>query len=541
MNRKGITDASTAAGVTPSRPSSPARIAPALTVVSHPMPHRVGERCLLDALPAGKTVELSRNSPEFLRPGSAFGTPLVDPFVSRKPIQFMPGKEGAVRIVRGEGTALAVNGVDVPNGVDLPKADIAAGAAIELANRVVLCLHFAVLGEAPRDTLGMVGESSPLADVRRSIEQVVDLNVPILIRGETGTGKELVARAIHEHSPRRGGPFVAVNLGAIPKDLAAAELFGAQKGAYTGSTHDRTGFFRAADGGTLFLDEVGEASSDVQVLLLRVLETGKLYPVGGSTPISVDVRLIAATDADLEERIRQGQFKAPLLHRLSGYEIRTPPLRSRREDIGRLFYQFALEELKVLGEAERLSPSDPYTEPWLPASIATRLLRHPWPGNVRQLRNVTRQLVIGSRGKPCIDPDLPIVKEMDLTLSATAQPVPVSVAAPQRVELSQPGVPEETSPVRRRKSTEVTSEEVIAALRKTGWDVKAAAEWLNVPRSSMYDLIDKCPGIRTAGDLTADEITACFRECQGDLDRMVQRLEVSKRALNRRVKELGLG
>ena len=201
----------------------------------------------------------------------------------------------------------------------------------------------------------MVGESAALRQVRAHVERIADLPVPVLVRGETGTGKELVARAVHLRSPRRDGPFVSVNLGAIPRDLAAAELFGAVRGAYTGAAQDRPGFFRAARGGTLFLDEVGEAPPEVQAMLLRVLESGEMYPVGGQAPVATDVRLIAATDADLEERIRDGRFKAPLLHRLAGYEIRLPPLRERREDIGPLFVHFAREELERIGEAGRPS------------------------------------------------------------------------------------------------------------------------------------------------------------------------------------------
>jgi two-component system nitrogen regulation response regulator GlnG len=317
-----------------------------------------------------------------------------------------------------------------------------------------------------------------------------------------------------------------VNLGAIPRDLAAAELFGAQKGAYTGATHEREGYFRAANGGTLFLDEVGEASAEVQVMLLRVLETGKLYPVGSSSPVAVDVRLIAATDANLEERIRQGAFKAPLLHRLAGYEIKIPPLRERREDIGALFYSFAKQELESIGEAARLSPTDPYVEPWLPPVLAARLIQHAWPGNVRQLRNVTRQLVIGSRGRPCLQIDLPILGDVD--------------AASMSPDEDEPAMPAGQEPARRRKSTEVTEQELIAALRESAWDVKAAADRLGVPRSSIYDLMERSPNIRTARDLSADEITRCFRDCGGDLDEMARRLEVSKRALGRRVKELAL-
>ena len=166
-------------------------------------------------------------------------------------------------------------------------------------------------------------------------------------------------------------------------------------------------------------------------MLLRVLETGEIYPVGERTPVKVDVRLIAATDAHLEQQIQEGRFKAPLLHRLAGYEIRVPPLRERREDIGLLFLHFAREELESLGEAWRLKPEDSSTEPWLPAPLASRLVRYGWPGNIRQLRNVTRQLIIGSRGQPRLrlDPRL----EQELEPAVEPRPGrPVSGPAPAR-------------------------------------------------------------------------------------------------------------
>ncbi len=386
------------------------RLCPTLTVLSHPLAHRVAERHVLAALAAGREVALSRNAPDFVKPGAALGTPLGDPFVSRKPIRFAPGSKGRIDLHVDEGgTPVIVSGEPVHRSVTLEPEALIAGVPIELADRVALLLHLTPSEtSAPADLLGMVGQNEGVARVREHIERIGDLSIPVLIRGETGTGKELVARAIHERSPRKSGPFVSVNLGAVPRELAAAELFGAQKGAYTGATRDREGFFRAARGGTLFLDELGEAPPEVQVMLLRVLETGEMYPVGGHAPIATDVRLLAATDANLEEQIREGRFKAPLLHRLAGYEIRLPPLRERREDFGALFYHFAREELATIGEAHRLDPVDAHAPPWLSASLAARLVSHAWPGNIRQLRNVTRQIVLGSRGKPQaqIDPQM---------------------------------------------------------------------------------------------------------------------------------------
>jgi two-component system nitrogen regulation response regulator GlnG len=527
MRTSGIADVSTAAGSSHSVEAS--GLALALTIVSHPLAHRVGERLVLDTVAAGREVALSRNAPDFAKPGRALGTPLGDPFVSRKPIRFAPAPAGLVRLLIDPGSTPVIAGSQIAGSAEFATEDLALGIPLELAERVVLLLHLVDRDAADAaDPLGMVGDGAGIRRVRTAIERVVDLHVPVLIRGETGTGKELVARAIHDKSPRRGGPFVSVNLGAIPRELAAAELFGATKGAFTGATRDREGLFRAAHGGTLFLDEVGEAPPEVQVMLLRVLETGELYPVGADKPVATQVRLIAATDANLEDHIREGRFKAPLLHRLAGYEVRLPPLRERREDIGLLFYHFAHEELAAIGEAHRLAPADPYARPWLPAPLAALLVRHAWPGNIRQLRNLTRQLVIESRGLPQLRLDPRLAEE------------PGAVARPRRSEPIPVPVLSEPGSVPRRKPSEVTEPELVEALRACAWDLKAAADRLRIPRPSIYDLIDKSPNIRTAGDLAADEITRCFHDCAGDLDAMVARLQVSKRALSRRIKELGL-
>ncbi len=541
MPDKPIADVSTAVG--PGRPSEVAlsSVVPALTIASCPQGWRVGERCVLEGLSAARDVVLTRNEPDFVAPGSALGAPLSDPFLSRKPIRFSGWRAGGgvvlhvdeggtqVRSVAAEGQRGQRDLVVIQGRREISAEELASGFLLELAGRVVLILHHAAVGEGgsgKADALGMVGQSAGIARVRAHVARLADLQVPVLIRGETGTGKELVARALHETGPRRGGPFVSVNLGAVPRDLAAAELFGAQRGAFTGATHDREGFFAAARGGTLFLDEVGEASPEVQVLLLRVLETGEMYPVGGRKPVATDVRLVAATDADLEQRVRDGSFRAPLLHRLAGYEIRVPPLRERREDIGPIFYHFARQELEVLGEAHRLSPTHPRAAPWLPAPLAVRLIRFSWPGNVRQLRNLARQIVIGSRGRDEVSIDREI--SLDLDEGPAAPPGPRPGADDSGVKL-------------RRRPSEVKEAEVIAALRESAWDLKAAADRLGIPRSSMYDVIDRCQGIRTAGELSAEEIERAYRECGGDLPAMVERLQVSGRALKRRIKELGLG
>jgi two-component system, NtrC family, nitrogen regulation response regulator GlnG len=486
-------DLSTTALPAPGRTERAPRAVPALTLVSHPSPQRMGERLLLDAVAEGGSVALSRGTPDFRRPGGVLALPLADPFLSRKPLSLEPGPEGGVRVrVDPEGTEVRCAGERLLGVREFGLQALREGVPLVLAGRVVVLLHLALVPEEPGgQELGMVGRSEGLRRVREDISRVADLNVPVLIRGETGTGKELVARAIHQHGPRRAGPFVSVNLGALSKELVAAELFGAQRGAYTGSTRDREGYFRAARGGTLFLDEVGEAPPEVQVALLRVLETGEVTPVGAHAPVPVDVRLLTATDANLEERVRDGSFRAPLVHRLASYDIRMPPLRERREDIGLLFLHFARQELEATGELHRLSPADSRAEPWLPS----------------------------------LQVDARLAQELD----ASAAPLPAGSSPPP------------ASPAPSRKPSSVGERELLEALRACAWDFQATAERLGISRASVYALIDRSPLLRTARDLSPEDITRCFHECQGDLDRMAQRLEVSRRALQRRVRELGLG
>ncbi|WNG30639.1 sigma-54-dependent Fis family transcriptional regulator [Cystobacter fuscus] len=536
MKDKPFIDISTAA--TPRREREvAARPVPALTLIAHPTPHRAGERLLLEEVASGGSVLVSRVGPDFALPGATLGMPLADTFLSRKPLVFESAGPGRVRLrVQAGGTQVWVEDEPLAGAREFGPEELAVGVPLVLAERVVLLLHQTLSSElGAQDSLGMVGHGPGMRRVREEISRVADLNVPVLIRGETGSGKELVARAIHQHSSRRARPFISVNLGAIPKELAAAELFGARRGAYTGATQEREGFFRAAHGGTLFLDEVGEAQPEVQVMLLRALETGEVYPVGGHAPVAVNVRLITATDADLEARIRQGSFKAPLLHRLAGFEVQVPPLRERREDIGVLVYHFARQEMEALGEAQLLESAASQAEPWLPSALAVRLVRFSWPGNVRQLRNLTRQLVIGGRGQGGLRASPRLEQELDS--SASSRP-----ARPGESEEARPAA--ESTPREpagsRRKPSDVTDAELVEALRASAWDIKGAAERLGITRPSLYMLIDKSPSLRTAGDLSVEEISTCFRECGGDLDAMVRRLEVSKRGLQRRIRELGL-
>jgi two-component system nitrogen regulation response regulator GlnG len=244
---------------------------------------------------------------------------------------------------------------------------------------------------------GMLGQAPAMQEVFRAIGRLSQSHATVMITGETGTGKELVAHALHRHSPRRDKPFIALNTAAIPKDLLESELFGHERGAFTGATASRRGRFEQADGGTLFLDEIGDMPPDLQTRLLRVLADGEFYRVGGHSPVRVNVRVIAATHQALEERVRQGQFREDLFHRLNVIRIKLPPLRERREDIPLLIKHFLQKSARDLG-VEMKQVSDEAMK--LLASL-------PFPGNVRQLENLCHWLTVMAPGQVIEAKDLP--------------------------------------------------------------------------------------------------------------------------------------
>ncbi len=244
---------------------------------------------------------------------------------------------------------------------------------------------------------GLVGESEAIREVLVKIEQIAPVSSTVLIEGESGTGKELVARAIHRLSPRRGKPFIAVNVGALPDTLLESELFGHEKGAFTGAAERRLGRFELADTGTLFLDEIGEVPSSTQVKLLRVLEEREVTRVGGGQAIPVDVRVVAATNRPLREHVEEGGFRADLYYRLNVLRIYLPPLRERRDDIPLLVRRFVAEFSRM------------HDRPFhgLSADALALLVEYPWPGNVRELRNLVESMVVLAPGREIVAEDIP--------------------------------------------------------------------------------------------------------------------------------------
>ena len=245
-----------------------------------------------------------------------------------------------------------------------------------------------LLQDSPRR---LIHRSYAMRELLQSLDRVVPTDSTVLMQGETGTGKELLARYIHEHSPRRDGPFVPVNCGAVPSDLVESAFFGHRKGAFTGATDSRKGYFELSHGGTIFLDEIGEASLALQVKLLRVLQEGEIYPVGAEASIDVDVRVIASTNRNLSQRVEEGDFRQDLFYRLNVFAVFVPPLRGRREDVD------VLSEFFVKRFCERLNRVVLTFEP----TTLQMLREYDWPGNVRELENeIERIVILADPGRP---------------------------------------------------------------------------------------------------------------------------------------------
>ena len=275
-------------------------------------------------------------------------------------------------------------------------------AAVELIRRAVQeSLREEVAETMPAHAPEMLGQAGAMQDVFRAIGRLSQSNVTVMITGESGTGKELVARALHKHSPRgdmgNKGPFVAINTAAIPKDLLESELFGHERGAFTGAQTTRRGRFEQADGGTLFLDEIGDMPFDLQTRLLRVLSDGQFYRVGGHQPLKSNVRVIAATHQNLEQRVREGVFREDLYHRLNVIRLRLPPLRERREDIPMLTRLFLSKSARELGVDSKRITDD----------ALAQLAGFDFPGNVRQLENLCHWLTVMAPAQVVEAKDLP--------------------------------------------------------------------------------------------------------------------------------------
>ena len=405
----------------------------------------------------------------------------------------------------------------LPKPFDLPKA-------IELIRRAVQeSQREEVAEEGMIATPEMLGQAPAMQDVFRAIGRLSQSNVTVLITGESGSGKELVARALHKHSPRANGPFVAINTAAIPKDLLESELFGHERGAFTGAQTARRGRFEQAEGGTLFLDEIGDMPFDLQTRLLRVLSDGHFYRVGGHSAVKANVRVIAATHQDLEQRVKDGVFREDLFHRLNVIRLRLPALRERREDVSTLARHFLQQSAQQLGvEPKRISD----------AALA-RLSVFAFPGNVRQLENICHWLTVMAPAQLIEPKDLPPEVLAAAPLPDTA---PVAVPAQGLADGAAAPLPALVGAV---PSVPVGAAwrptEDIGAVDGTGWEGALQAEAQALLASGRTDVWEEL--VRR---FESRLILTALGTTRGRRIEAAQKLGIGRNTITRKIQELGL-
>jgi two-component system, NtrC family, nitrogen regulation response regulator GlnG len=395
----------------------------------------------------------------------------------------------------------------LPKPFDVPKA-------VELIRRAVQeSQREQVAEERMAATPEMLGQAPAMQDVFRAIGRLSQSNVTVMITGESGSGKELVARALHKHSPRANGPFVAINTAAIPKDLLESELFGHERGAFTGAQAMRRGRFEQAEGGTLFLDEIGDMPFDLQTRLLRVLSDGHFYRVGGHNSVKANVRVIAATHQDLEQRVKEGAFREDLFHRLNVIRLRLPALRERADDVPMLARHFLQQSARQLGvEPKRISEQ-----------ALARLAAFAFPGNVRQLENICHWLTVMAPAQVIEAKDLPpeVLAERDAAPVATAVPVGSTSAR-------------ETAPA--DAAVSVTPAPSLAGNGSSGsWESGLEAEAMEMLARGQHDVWEAL-----TKRFESRLILTALNNTRGRRIEAAHKLGIGRNTITRKIQELGL-
>lgn len=464
----------------------------ALTILWHPLTSRVGEQYL----EAGETLTLGRYVPLFQRLDGDGGeaAPLAERCVARMPLTIRRRADGGVDISLPESRmAFDCDGSTVTQSHQLTAAQLAQGVVLSLGRAVLVCLHRMTTLPKANAIGGLIGVGAAALQLRELVKQAAAVDLHVLLLGPSGSGKEVAAQAIHAASRRTGAPLVTVNMASMSESLAAADLFGAAKGAYTGSLTAREGYFGEAGEGTLFLDEIGDTPQAVQPMLLRALDSGQYRPVGASVDRRNAARLIAATDRDLE----RSAFNQPLLRRLEAFVIRMPALRERREDVGLLILHFQRAWMRRSGQTVEL-----------PLSLVRDMCHFDWPGNVRQLAHVV--------GRACI------------ALAAGEQPaLDALLGLPSALQ----GAP--AAPARRVELGDVDAQQVMRAMEESGWRIRSAAQALGISRPSLYKLLAKHPQIRRLDAIAPDELQAAWLASGADALRCASALKTPSEPLRR--------
>ena len=428
----------------------------------------------------------------------------------------------------------------LPKPFDLPKAIELIRRAVEESQREE------VVEERMADAPEMLGQAPAMQDVFRAIGRLSQSNVTVMITGESGSGKELVARALHKHSPRASGPFVAINTAAIPKDLLESELFGHERGAFTGAQTMRRGRFEQADGGSLFLDEIGDMPFELQTRLLRVLSDGHFYRVGGHSAVKSNVRVIAATHQDLEKRVQDGVFREDLFHRLNVIRLRLPALRERKEDVAMLTRHFLQQSAKQLGvEPKRISDA---ALNWLESFN--------FPGNVRQLENICHWVTVMAPAQVIEPKDLPpeviaIRTKLEQSTSTPVQIPPVVEASstpaladvveavdvhPKRDALNASVNSLHSDKVQMSfESGAVSAIPVFVSDASHGWEDNLEAEALSLLNADCKDVWDTL-----SRRFESRMIKAALNHTHGRRIEAAYKLGIGRNTVSRKIQELGL-
>ena len=478
-----------------------------IAILCHPELARVGEVARLSDVGSPADVCISRGEPLFRSRQGARTRPLSTARVSRLPVRVRYQRDGSVEVEGSSELSLFVDEERVESSCRCTPDELEQGILLRLGRYVLLWLGLFDAAPPPAPISALIGESAGMQQLRREISRIATLQDPVLIRGESDTGKELVAAALHSLSRRHAGPYIPVNMAAVPVGTGASELFGHGRGAFTGAVGLRDGYFVAAHGGTLFLDELGKTVPEVQTMLLRAIESSEVQPLGGVVR-KVDVRYVAATDADLRQLVDQGSFHEPLWRRF-GYELHIPPLRARREDVAELFLSYLCRGLAEFGGSQYDTSCD--RAPFVPADFVARLVRYDWPGNVRELSQVARLFAIGNRDKERAE----VEDKVSSLLGGSAQS---TEARPSRIP------PKPTA-------AELDDSQIAEALQRHSYGIKAAARDLKVSPGWLHKRMPTIAGSRKAKDLQAPEIEAALARCAGKLQAAAAELRVSERGL----------
>ncbi len=492
---------------------------PSLGVIWHPDISRIGTVAPF-LFGRTKAAELSRLKPLFRPLGGHGEAPLGDPRVSRSPIRVERTGDRTFRISPPDSRMrVTVNGAPVTAPMDVSLDALGDDIIITLSDSIVLSLFLCPAEPTVRpEENRMLGVSRQIQAAWRAITKTAGTGLPVLIRGETGTGKELAAEALHLLSDRAVRNLVSVNMATLSDELAAADLFGAIKGAFTGAVKDRTGLFETAAESSIFLDEIGDTPKPVQAMLLRVLENGEYRRVGETKSRYASARVIAATDRPLGA----GDFSQPLLRRRESRVIQLPPLKNRRVDIGVLAKHF----IESGGYQAELGAF---------AAEISRMALYDWPGNVRELRNAVQQIALGE------PPDfVPSAEEGTEGRGGKGTMGPTGSAnSAQRAQGgAQSDAPQKAPRKAYRSAASITEDEMLAALNTCAWQIKETAAALNISRTALYGLMDKSDNVRRIEDITDDTIRRLMSASPGDFDTWVRALCVPRGALEKRIKSM---